>query len=90
MQVPDWHGQPLCKSLQAVPGGQLIRLTGVYTDGGVDELTQKYAVDNLFSASRWQSYCSELGSNVHCCAVFLVRMGSWLVPHHSSLACIPC
>ena len=74
--MPDWHGQPFCKALLAVPVGDLVRFTGVYTDGGVDELTQKYAVDNMFSASRWQSYCSELGSNVHCCAVLLVRKGT--------------
>ena len=72
MQAPDCVGRRLCDFLHSAPKPQLARFTGVYTDGGIDTLTEKYVVDSAFSTSKWLSYCSEKGDNVHCCAVLLV------------------
>ena len=78
LQAPDSVGQSLCGRVHSAPRPAFTRFTGVYADGGVDTISQKYVVDNAFSTTKWLSYCSEKGSNVHCCAVLLVRVLSHL------------
>lgn len=46
-------------------------MMGLYTDGGHDENRGCYAVDNVFVANNWRSFCSKIvpPDGIHCFGV---------------------